>query len=54
MQQTLSVTQKEGFRLENIMYELFVVSRLHIEYFHKYFEASFLNLQCLIKTFCQH
>ena len=53
-QQTLSVTQKEGFRLENIMYELFVVSRLHIEYFHKYSRLLFLNLQCLIKTFCQH
>ena len=42
-QQTLSVTQKEGFRLENIMHELFVVSRLHIEYLHKYFEASFFK-----------
>ena len=42
-QHTLSVTQKEGFRLENIMHELFLVSRLHIEYFHKYFEASFFK-----------
>lgn len=41
MQQTLSVTQKEGFRLENILYELlFLVSRLQA-YFHKYFEVSF-------------